>query len=205
MPRLIPLDLNNSTTGMFLDQETGKPGFYVNGTKVFEAAADGTGITVSQAITLALATLTSATLPETLLRYAEATIPAADIVATTAGKFGHANGQEIVAAPGAGKAIEHIASVIIYDYATAAYTGGGNVSVNYGGGGGAVSGVVSAANSIGASVDKTAHVLAVVPTNNQLLANTGLNLVTASAFTQPGTAAGVVRTKTIYRVHTTGL
>ena len=37
------------------------------------------------------------------------------------------------------------------------------------------------------------------------LVNTGLNLVSSAAFTQPGTAAGVVRMKVAYRVHQTGL
>lgn len=141
---------------------------------------------------------------ETGVQYAEVSIASAAITGTSAGQLGHADGVTLVAAPGAGKAIEFLSAVVINDFATAAYTGGGNVSVNYAAGG-AVSGVVSAANSIGAVGDKVAVVLAAVPANNQLLSNTGLNLVAASAFTQPGTAAGVVRVKVAYRVHTTGL
>jgi hypothetical protein len=141
---------------------------------------------------------------EKRVRYAEASIASADITGTGAGQFGHANGVALVAAPGAGKAIEFISGVVILDFATAAYTGGGNVTVNYTASV-AASGTVSAANSVGGSADKLAVVLPVVPTNNQLIANTGLNLVAASAFTQPGTAAGVVRVKVAYRVHTTGL
>lgn len=139
------------------------------------------------------------------VKYATATISSANITGTSAGQLGHANGYELIAAPGAGKAVEVISAVVILDYATAAYGGGGNVTVNYGGGGSALTGAVSAANSLGASGDKIALVLATAPTNNQLSANTGVNLVAASAFTQPGTAAGVVRVKVAYRIHTTGL
>ena len=35
-----------------------------------------------------------------------------------------------------------------------------------------------------------------------LTSNKGLNLVAASAFTQPGTAAGTVKVWTTYRLHT---
>lgn len=136
--------------------------------------------------------------------YAETSISAANIVATSAGALGHANGVALVAAPGTGFALEHLSSVIILDFGVAAYTDGGNVSVNYTGSV-AASGVVSAANSVGGAADKIAVVLGVVPTNNQLIANTGLNLVAASAFTNPGTATGVVRVKTAYRIHATGL
>jgi hypothetical protein len=148
----------------------------------------------------------AATTPdENRLRYTEVSISSANITGTSAGQLGHANGYVLIAAPGAGKAIEFVSATVILDYSTAAYTGGGNVTVNYGGGGGALSGVVSAANSLGAAADKIAIVFSAVPTNNQLVANTGLNLVAASAFTQPGTAAGVVRVQVLYRIHTTGL
>jgi hypothetical protein len=139
-----------------------------------------------------------------IVHYAEVSIASAAITGTSAGQLGHADGVVLVAAPGTGKALEFISAVVINDYATAAYTGGGNVSVNYAGSV-AGSGVVTFANSIGAAADKLAVVFPVVPTNNQLIANTGLNLVAASAPTQPGTAAGVVRVKIAYRVHTTGL
>ena len=50
-----------------------------------------------------------------------------------------------------------------------------------------------------------AVVLATAPTNNALATATAVNLVAAAAFTNPGTAAGVLRVKVAYRVHTTGL
>lgn len=136
--------------------------------------------------------------------YAEATISSAAITATTAGNLGHAAGVEVVAAPGAGKAIEFMSALVIYDFGVAAYGDGGNVGVKYTGSD-LVSGVVSAANSLAAAGDKMALLLAAVPTNNQALVNTGLSLTAATAFTQPGTATGVARIKIAHRIHTTGL
>lgn len=111
--------------------------------------------------------------------------------------------KELVAAQ-AGIAYEVISATVIYDFDTAAYTAGGNVNVQYAGGV-ALTGTVSAANSIGAGADSISYLQAVVPTNNQLLANTALQLVAAADFTDPGTAAGVVRLQIAYRSHTTGL
>jgi hypothetical protein len=186
-----------------------------DGTDVISAAMSGDGtLSAAGAMTIATSAVTtgkildgtilSADLDETLIHYATVSISSAAVTGTSAGQLGHANGYELVAAPGTHKAIEFISAVVINDFATAAYTDGGNVSVNHVGGA-AVSGVVSAANSIGAGADKIAIVFPAVPSNNQLLENTALNLVAASAFTQPGTAAGVVRVKVAYRVHTTGL
>jgi hypothetical protein len=148
-----------------------------------------------------------ATAPEwvsTGVLYAAVSIPSADITDVAAGKLGHANGYEIIAAPASGKAIEVISAVVINDYDTAAYTDGGNLTLNYVGAS-AVTGAVSAANSLGAAADKVALVLGAVPTNNQLVAAAAINLVSSAAFTQPGTAAGVCRVKVAYRIHTTGL
>jgi hypothetical protein len=143
-------------------------------------------------------------LDETTVQYAEVAISAANITGTSAGQLGHASGVVLVADPGATKVIELISAVLVYDYATAAYTGGGNITVNSNGGS-ALTGLVSAANSLGASVDKIVGFMPLATAGNALTANKGLNLVAAAAFTQPGTAAGVVRVKVAYRVHTHGL
>jgi hypothetical protein len=152
-----------------------------------------------------LSAIVSADMDETLVKYATGTISAADIVSTDAGKLGHANGVELVAAPGATKVIELISAVVIHDYAVAAFTAGGNVSVNIGAGGAALTGVVANSAFIGAAADKIVQLVPLAATCNQLVADKGINLVAASAFTQPGTAAGVIRYKVAYRVHTHGL
>lgn len=142
--------------------------------------------------------------PETTIKYAEVTISSADIVATGAGKLGHAAGVVLVADPDATKVVELISAVMITDYSTAAYTGGGNLTININGGS-ALTGVVSAANSLGATSDRINQFVPLATAGIALTAGKGLNLVAASAFTQPGTAAGVVRVKVTYRVHTHGL
>lgn len=146
----------------------------------------------------------SAMVSEKLIKYAEVAISSADIVATTAGKLGHAQGYPLVAAPAAGKALELISATLIYDYAGAGYGAGGNISVNWAGGGAAITGVVSAANSLGAGADKVVQLLPLATAGNALSVATGINLVAASAFTL-GSATGVVRVKVAYRLHTTEL
>lgn len=133
------------------------------------------------------------------------TITSANITGTSAGQLGHANGVELVPAGGAHVINEFVSAILINDYATAAYTGGGNTTINIGGGGAALSGLVSNANFIQASADKVIQFLPLAATFLTLTENTGINLVTASAPTQPGTAAGVFRYIVNYRQHNTGL
>jgi hypothetical protein len=132
------------------------------------------------------------------------TITSANIIGTGAGQFGHANGYPMLSAAGAHVAAELISCLIFYDFSVAAYTGGGNVSVNWSGGGAALTGVVSAANSMAAATDKAVIFYPLTTAGVALVENAGLNLVAASAFTQPGTAAGVIRYVLNFRTHNTG-
>jgi hypothetical protein len=141
-----------------------------------------------------------------LIKVVTGSISAADIVATGAGKLGHANGYPLLAAVGTHNVPEFISCVLIADFDTAAYTDGGNVTVNLSGGGAAQSDPVAAADFIGAAADKV--VVLRPPTaaaGVAMVENAGLNLVAATAFTNPGTAAGVIRYALNYRVHATGL
>ena len=74
--------------------------------------------------------------------------------------------------------------------------------MNISGGGAALTGLVSAANSLGAAADKIVQFVPLATAGIALTENTGLNLVAASAFTQPGTAAGTVKVFVRYRIHT---
>lgn len=145
----------------------------------------------------------SAELAETTIKYAEVTLTATEIVGTAAGDIGHASGAVLMAAPGAGKVIEFISAVPIYDYDTAAYTGGGDDLVIKQGSV-TLTTPIAKADLLGAAGDKIAQVNALSASDQALTANTGLNLV-GTAYTQPGTAAGVLRVKIAYRIHTTGL
>lgn len=134
---------------------------------------------------------------EQVIQIAEVTISAAELVAGTSIK-------DLVAAPAAGKAIEFISAVLIYDYATAAYTAGGNLTINLKAGA-ALTGLVSAANSFGAAEDKIVQFVPLAAAAQPLALITAISLVTSVQFTNPGTAAGVARVKVAYRVITTAL
>jgi hypothetical protein len=112
----------------------------------------------------------------------------------------------VLAAQGAGTAIEFISAVLIYDYDTAAYTGGGDVTLEYTGGA-TLSTTVAAANSFAAAGDKVFSMAALDAAGGYTMpVNTGIDITNATgAFVDPGTAAGVGRIRIAYRVHTTGL
>jgi len=147
----------------------------------------------------------SAAMDATLLQYAEVSISSADIVSTSAGKLSHAQGQILVAAPGAGKVMELVSATLIYDYAGAGYGGGGNLTINWEAGGAALTGLVSAANSLGAGSDKVVTFYPLAVTATPMVVNAGFNLVSSSVPWTLGSATGVARVKVVYRVHTTGL
>jgi hypothetical protein len=136
--------------------------------------------------------------------YASGSISAAAIVGTAAGQFGHANGVPLVAAPGASLALIPSKLAIYYTFATAAYTGGGNITLNWGAGGAAVTGLVSAANSVGAASSKAVMFFPLSTAGVAMVSNASLNLVSSAAFTQPGTAAGVINWEIWYRIANVG-
>lgn len=133
-----------------------------------------------------------------LVNVVSGSISAADIVAVGVGKFGHANGYPIVPNPGANKGIALIAAIVEYVYATAAYGDGGDTTINWTGGGGPVTGVVTAANFAGAASSKWVIFYPLTTAAVTLATNTGLSLTAAAAFTQPGTAAGVINYQVLY-------
>lgn len=134
---------------------------------------------------------------------AQGSISAADIVGTSSGQLGHANGYVLVPSYGSDKVVELVSAIVINEYSTAAYTGGGNTTVNISGGGSALTGLVSNANFIQASANKIIQFMPLAATFLTLVADKGLALVSASAPTNPGTAAGTIHYKITYRVHST--
>lgn len=151
--------------------------------------------------------VTPAKMAVSLLQYAEVTIPAADIIAVGAGKFGHAQGYPLVVGAGAGTAIEFISATLIYDQGVKAYTAGGDTTVNWESGGAILSTKVETGEFCAHNGDTINNVQALVPAVGiPLLVNTGINLATTVAFADGGVGAiGVVRAKVVYRVHATGL
>jgi hypothetical protein len=166
---------------------------------------DGTDIvsvTMSGDATISAAGVVS--LSETMVKYAEVAITSANITDTAAGKLGHADGVVLVADPGATKVVELLSAVLIYDFGGAGYGDGGNITINTNGGA-AITGLVSAGNSLGAGADKIYGFVPLATAARAMTANKGLNLVASAAFTNGGSATGVVRIKVAYRVHTHGL
>jgi hypothetical protein len=134
-----------------------------------------------------------------VIQVATGQITSANITGTSAGQLGHANGVVLVAAAPAGAINELISAVFAMDFATAAYTGGGNTTVNISGGGAALTGLATAAQLITKASDGIVELVPLAATTNLYTAANGLALVSASAPTQPGTAAGVINWAVAYR------
>lgn len=140
----------------------------------------------------------------TMLQRTSGSISAADIIGTAAGQFGHANGYPLLAAQGAHNVIELVSAEVHFQRATAAYTAGGNITINWSAGGAALTGLVSAANSLGNAAAKSWVFYPLTTAAILNVENGGLNLVSSAAFTNPGTAAGLIAWVLYYRVHATG-
>jgi len=133
------------------------------------------------------------------------TLTATEIVGTAAGDIGHASGATLVAAPGAGYALEFVSAVAVYDFDTAAYTGGASdLVIAIGSAGAAISGVGTMANLLGAAGDKITYFTPLTTVMVPMSANVTISL-RGTAITNPGTAAGVLRVYTTYRKIATGL
>lgn len=147
-------------------------------------------------------TVTSAKIDSSVIQTVEVELTATEIVGTAAGDLGHAAGAVLVAAE-ADVVHEFISAVLIYEYDTAAYTGGGNDLVVRQGTT-TVSAAIASADLLGDTADDIAFVSALSAADIKLTANSTLNLA-STAWTNPGTAAGVLRVRLAYRSHPAGL
>ena len=138
----------------------------------------------------------------TELRMVEASISAANIVKTTAGGLSHTSGFPVVPAPGTGKYLEFVSAVLVYDYTTAAYTGGGDDIYMVNTSGNALTAACTKANSFTATADKCVQFASINSAAVPIVANAGINILATTALTQPGTAAGTARIRVYYREHT---
>lgn len=135
----------------------------------------------------------------------EITLTNTEIVGTSAGDLGHANGAALIAGISSAFALEFVSAVLIYDFATAAYTGGGDdLVVCISGGGATLSGATTSADLLGAAGDKIVVVYPLTTAGVALSVGTGIS-IKSTAWTDPGTAAGVLRCQVSYRIHRTGL
>ncbi len=116
----------------------------------------------------------------------------AAITGTSAGQLGHANGVIMVPAAATGFVNRLDFCIFTSIFATAAYTGGGNLSVNIGAGGAALTGVTANTVWCTNAATVTIEMVPLAATKNTYTTANPLNLVSGSAPTQPGTAAGVM-------------
>ena len=133
------------------------------------------------------------------------TLTATKIVGVAEGDIGHASGATLVAAPTSDYTLELVSAVAIYDFDTVAYTGGANdLVVAIGSAGAAISGVCTTANLLGAAGDKIVYFVPLSTVAVPMSVGTAISL-RGTAYTNPGTAAGVLRVYTTYRKILTGL
>lgn len=135
-----------------------------------------------------------------LVQQISGTITAAQIISTAAGGLGHANGFIMVPAAPANFMNQLMSAVLINAFSVAAYTGGGNLTINIGGGGAALTGLIATANFIQAAANKVIEYVPLAAVPNVYTTANPLNLVSSVAPTNPGTAAGVFRYIVNYRV-----
>lgn len=128
------------------------------------------------------------------------TLAAADFIDTAAGKLSHANGLIMVPAAAAGYVNVWHRTIVSYTFATAAFTGGGNTTVNIGAGGAALSGLI-ATTTLWQNASSIIQMFVPLSTVAfPITTATSINLKTASAITNPGTAAGTAKIYTWYSV-----
>lgn len=189
--------VDNANNNVFEVNGTGAP---TNGTSGTGAGICGPGSTYTNLTTgdiyinvnTLLSPLWALASGASILQKVTGSITAAAIIATTAGGLGHANGVVLQAAPGASVGLMPVALAMHYTFGVAAYTAGGNITLNWGAGGAALTGLVSAANSLGAASSKSVMFFPLSTAGIAVVSNASLNLVSSAAFTNPGTATGTV-------------
>ncbi len=134
----------------------------------------------------------------TMMKLAINTLVAADFIDTAAGKLSHAAGLTLVPAAPTGYVNVWHRTIASYTFATAAYTGGGNTTVNIGGGGAALSGLIATTSLFTKGSSTIIEFVPLSTVGFPVTKETAISLVTASAITQPGTAAGTAKIYTWY-------
>lgn len=164
---------------------------YSKGARVIDLS---TGITYINTGTTAVPVFSrsgsSAAVDPQVVQLATVSLTAADIIATTAGSLSHANGLIVVPAAPTGYVNVLHRAIVSYTFATAAFTGGGNNTFNIGGGGAALTGLI-ATTTLWQNASSIIQMFVPLSTVAfPITKETSINLVTASAVTNPGTAAG---------------
>lgn len=128
-----------------------------------------------------------------IVQLATVSLAAADLIDTASGKLSHANGLIVVpAAPTGYVNILHRA-IVSYTFAIAAFTGGGNTTFNIGAGGAALTGLIATTTLWQNASSIIQEFVPLSTVAFPITKETSINLKTASAITNPGTAAGTAK------------
>lgn len=126
-------------------------------------------------------------------------ITAAAMIDTTAAiGMSSTNGLTLVAAAPTGYVNVWHRTIVSYTFATAAYTGGGNTTVNIGAGGAALSGLIATTTLWQNASSIIQEFVPLSTVAFPVTKETAISLKTASAITNPGTAAGTAKVYTWY-------
>lgn len=167
---------------------------FAKGCKIIDLS---TGATFVNTGTVAVPIWSASGNPQVVL-FAEVDISAAGMIDTAAGALSHANGLTIVPAAPTGYVNVWHRTIVSYTFGTAAYTGGGNTTINIGAGGAALSGLI-ATTTLWQNASSIIQMF--VPLSTVVFPvtkETAISLKTASAITNPGTAAGTAKVYTWY-------
>jgi len=154
-----------------------------------EYIATDTGVHYFNTGTTAAAAFTFSSTNQTM-QVIQVNQTAAQMIATTAGSLSHANGLIVVPAAPTGFVNVFHRGIVSYTFATAAFTGGGNTTFNIGGGGAALTGLIATTTLWQNASSIIQHFVPLSTVAFPITKETSINLVTASAITNPGTAAG---------------
>jgi hypothetical protein len=192
--------VTNGTSGTYAGQAGPGAGLvdYANGIEYQNTGTLASPVWTRQ--TIAATGLASNQISPAIVQTITGQISSANIIATTAGALGHVNGVIMVPACAAKSVNVLLSATISMDFLTAAYTAGGNTTVNIGGGGAALTGLVNTTTFIQAASDVIINLVPLAATNNNYVVGANsLNLVTSIAPTNPGTAAGVINYQVTYQ------
>jgi hypothetical protein len=128
-----------------------------------------------------------------VVQLATVSLTAADIIATTAGKLSHAQGLIVVPAAPTGYVNVLHRAIVSYTFGVAAYTGGGNTTFSIGAGGAALTGLIATTTLWQNASSIVQEFVPLSTVAFPITKETSINLVTAAAITNPGTAAGTAK------------
>lgn len=141
----------------------------------------------------------SATVDPQMVQMTQINITAAAMIDTTA-LVGMSSTQGLQLVPAAPTGFVNVwhRSIVSYTFATAAYTGGGNTTVSIGAGGAALSGLIATTTLWQNASSIIQEFVPLSTVAFPITTATSINLKTASAITNPGTAAGTAKVYTWY-------